>query len=341
MLLAFLTSANCTGRSSNSAKPHENRIKNALHTAIVDTRKQHYSYLEMIGDLDELQKRFPQCVSYEMRSKTYQGRNIPVLYLGNRNAGKYVLVQSAIHAREYMSTLLVMAMLEHYARLYDTGSYQNTPIRNIFSKVCFVILPMVNPDGVEIAQKGEKGAVTEDVKRWVREHKKAGMSHTQIKSNACGVDLNRNFANGFGKDRRRKPNKSYSHYPGKHPYSEIESQLLKTIAEEHHFTCFLNYHTHGNLVYYGCKNAKTAVNEKATRMAQLIKRHTSYPLYGSQTSPECGSWGDEVELKYGSPSATIELGTRNPVPIAEFNDLFGKNKWVWADLAIAIVDHKL
>lgn len=308
---------------------------------IVNRTKQIYSYQEMLEDLQVMQEVWPECIKFEMRSETYQGRGIPVVYLGNPEAKHHVMVQAAMHAREYMSAQLVMAMLEHYVRNYETGSFDGQKLKQLLNEVCFVIIPMTNPDGVEIAQRGEAGAVTADVKEWVRANTRAGIKFDQIKSNARGVDINRNFSNGFGKDRKRKPSKNYSHYPGKEPLTEVESNLLMTVAQEHDYDCFLNYHTCGNLVYHGCKNAPKQVNDQALRMSNIIKRHTSYPLYGPDTSPECGSWADEVEVRFQRPSATIELGTRNPVPLSEFKGLYNKNLWVWADLAIAIIDGEL
>ena len=74
------------------------------------------------------------------------------------------------------------------------------------------------------------------------------------------------------------------------------------------------------------------------KLSNIIKRHTGFPLYGPDTSPACGSWADEVEVLYKRPSATIELGSKNPVPIAEFNGLYKKNLWIWADIALAVMN---
>ena len=305
---------------------------------IVNRTKQAYSYQEMLEDLKIMAEVWPEYIRYETRSKTFQGRAIPVVYFGNPNAKHFVMVQAAMHAREYMSAQLVMAMLEYYLRNYETESFSGQKLNQLLEKVSFVIIPMVNPDGVEIAQRGEAGAVTTDVKEWVRTNTQAGTKYDQIKSNARGVDINRNFYNGFGKDSKRKPSKYYSHYPGTKPLTEVESQLVMSVAQEHDYVCFLNYHTSGNLVYHGCKNATNKVNDQALKMANIIKRHTNYPLYGPDTSPECGSWGDEVEVRFLRPSATIELGTKNPVPLSEFAGLYKKNLWVWADLAYSIIN---
>ncbi len=241
------------------ARLYEPAKETVVQGAIVNVRKQLYSYQEMLEDLDLLQQKYPDVLSYVLEGKTYQGRRIPIVTLGNPKAQKFIMVQSAMHAREYLSAQLVMAMIEHYASNYQSGKYKNNDLKSILNEVCFIIIPMTNPDGVEIAQQGENGAVTPEVKQWVRQNTSKGIRFDQIKSNARGVDINRNFNNGFGKDPNRKPQKGYSHFPGTEPYSEFETKFLLDVSKRHDYSLFLNYHTSGNVIYYGCGNAAANV----------------------------------------------------------------------------------
>ena len=167
---------------SHDTETETSQVGENSQGSIVCVTKQLYSYDEMLEDLEMLQQKYPQCVKYELKAETYQGRQIPLVTFGNANAKRYVMVMSAIHAREYMSAQLVMSMLEHYASNYENGKYKETSLKSIFDNVCFIIVPMANPDGVEIAQKGEKGALTADVKRWVQQNTKEGTKYDQIKS---------------------------------------------------------------------------------------------------------------------------------------------------------------
>jgi g-D-glutamyl-meso-diaminopimelate peptidase len=342
LLVLFLQATTIVFAGSNTSVLAELERNNV--NPIVNTTKQHYGYNEMLEDLALLADKYPQCIRRgSLTGKSFENRDIPFVYFGNPKAEKFVLVQASMHAREYMSTILVMSMLERYASEYDHGTFKERRIKDIFNKVGFVIIPMLNPDGVEISQRGVEGALTPEVKQWVINQTKLGKSHVQIKSNANGVDLNRNFTNGFGKARNASRSKAYEHYMGPSPYSESETCFLLEVSTLHNYSLFLNYHTRGNLVYYGCKNAPTRyndVNQKSLIFSQIVKRHTQYPLYGPQTSPPNGSWADEVETLYEIPSVTIELGTKNPVPINEFNGLFKKNLWVWADIAIEVLENK-
>jgi len=325
VLVLFILSFNVVVRS----------VANPFNS-IIDVKNQLYTYVKLLSDLDSLQNRYPECISYELRDTTYQGRQLAVVYLGNRDAKKHIMIQASIHAREYMSTQLVMAMLEYYAKYYKTGSIKNIAYTKLFNEVCIVIIPMVNPDGVSISQFGEKGALTKDVKSWIKKQALLGKDYKQIKSNARGVDLNRNFSNGFGKGSVIRKSKSYDNYQGPFPYSENETKLMLEISRQYDYCCFINYHTSGNIIYYGCKNAKYNVNAQALKIAKMVKARNGYPLYGPKVQKTNGSWGDEVEMIYQRPSVTIEIGTKNPVPISELNNIFNKNVKVWADLAYAI-----
>lgn len=301
----------------------------------VDTTKQLYSYNEMMEDIDSLTYKY-LIISYEIGDYTYQKRPIPIIYFGNENADKFVMIQATMHAREYMATLLVMSLLDYYATNLDNLSYKGISYTELFEKVCLVIIPMVNPDGVEIAQKGLDGARTEDVKSWL----KLAMlkdSLNQIKSNARGVDINRNFRNGFGKAKYAKQTKNLYHFMGEKPYSEIESRLLLTTSEKQKYSCFINYHTSGNVIYYGCQNADKAVNVSAFNFAKVISELTGYPSFGPTYARPSGTWADEVEMLYKRPSMTIEIGTKNPVPIQEFKQIFEKNLLVWAAIAYEVI----
>lgn len=307
---------------------------------IVSTDHQLYTHAEMMQDLDSLALCFPDIISVCVADTTYEGRAIPFVRFGAKDAPYRFLVSSTIHAREYINVQLVLAMLEYYARGYKTLKCDGVPISELFDSVAIDILPMINPDGVAIAQQGADGAVRPETKDWVKSVVQKGMSHERIKANGNGVDLNRNFGNGFGKGYMAASAKSFEYYSGPSPYSEIESQMLMRITRENDYLCFLNYHSKGNNVYYGCMNADAEVNGAARSIANLVKRFTGYPLYGEKSSVPNGSWADEVEVRYKRPSVTIEVGTVTPVPISQFPGIYSKNLPLWPALCMKLLKEK-
>lgn len=299
---------------------------------IVDTTIQHYGYDRMMSDLRRLHHRYPKIISVELRDTTEQGRPLPLVHFGSPQAKHRILIQAAMHAREYLTSQLVMALLEHYASGYDTQSWNGKTYRQTFDSVSVTLLPMVNPDGVEIAQRGAEGTTTLEAHEWVDSVVAMGVSHRQIKSNANGVDINRNFPRGFGRKTEAKGQKSFFYYEGPQPYSEVESRFMMEAALKCKPAAFLNYHTSGNMMYWGAQDALAEVNYRALEMAYHIHQLTGYPMAGPEEQTPCGTWADEVMPLFRRPSVTIEVGTRNPVPIAEFHDIFRLGLHVWAEL---------
>ena len=73
-----------------------------------------YTYTQMESDIATLATRYPNVISYASLGKTALGRDITVVCLGNKSAAHSVMVQSSIHAREYLCTQVTMKMIEYY-----------------------------------------------------------------------------------------------------------------------------------------------------------------------------------------------------------------------------------
>ena len=123
-----------------------------------------YTYDQMEADLHTLAAAYPDILQVTTVSNadgtailTADDRPMYVAYFGNRNASQQIFICAATHAREYMTTQLVMRQLAHTCATYETGSYNSLSYREIFDRTCFVIVPMVNPDGVSISQLGLAG----------------------------------------------------------------------------------------------------------------------------------------------------------------------------------------
>lgn len=305
---------------------------------IVDTERHDYTYAEMIDDIRQLAFTYPDYIRWEPADTSVEGRMIPVVRLGRDDARRHIMIQATMHAREYMSTHMVMVMIEGTAwkRMHGVKR-DDRRLYDILDDVQLTILPMVNPDGAEISQRGREGCLSNRVRGWVDEMIAAGEDHRLIKSNARGVDLNRNFSNGHGESYRRVGSPAFAHYPGEEPFSEPEVGMMLDVLHSRDFDLCLNYHTSGNLIYHGCGNAPGEINARALSIARLIGKRARYPLFGPEVSERPnGSWADEVEVSYGIPSVTVELGSSNPVPQRELNGLLSRNGETWIDVILAV-----
>lgn len=301
---------------------------------IVDTEEQIYSYGEMVYDILSLTAKYDEILSFERLTKTSQGRYVYLLKFGNPDADRKILITASIHAREYMTSQLVMSMLEEYLSEYDAVQRNGKSYKDSMGNLCFYILPMINPDGVAISQYGLSGVSGNKEKEWLRNKENEGYSLTQIKANAGGTDLNRNFPTGFGTDKNKAKEPSLLNYPGKAPLSEPESQAVAEVIDEIHFEACINYHTQGEVLYYGMIGNTKTNEKKNDELMRIVYKHTRYYPILPKDMPN-GSLSDYFQRIQNEPSITVEIGRlENPVPIDQFKAIYKKNFPVWEELAI-------
>lgn len=309
--------------------------------AIIDLSTALYSYQKMENDLQLLAGYYPQYMTLDTAGvTTADGRNLYVIYFGNQNASRQIFICAATHAREYMTAQLVMKQLEYYCAHYEDGSYNGTAYRDIFENTCFVIAPMVNPDGVSISQFGEEGLNREDLRQNLRaiyeSDKNGGYTDeaydtylTRWKANGMGVDLNRNYSPGWESVTDRTAPSS-GLYKGTQPGSEAESQALMNIVDGlSNPLLAISYHSYGSLVYWQYGQAEPLWS-KNQQLAAHVEALTTYYQAGYSNEAGFSNWCVNVK---GIPSVTIETGlVPTPLPLDQFELLWSQNKEMWAML---------
>ena len=305
---------------------------------IVNTANALYTYEEMALDIQQLTKQFPDRVSYQVVGTTEDNRNLYVVTLGNPEAKQYVVMHASIHAREYMTTLLVMKQLEYYATYYETGQINGIPFSDLFEQMKLVIVPMVNPDGVTISQLGIDGLQTQACKDRIMsfyEREANNRSLTtfleRFKANAKGVDLNRNFAYGWEEFVGSSVPASEK-YKGETPASEIETQVLQSLTTPNQLAG-ISYHATGSILYWDFGQTGN-LREQCLELTNLVHNVTNYTIQYASTDKqdEAGYCEWLVGIKQ-IPEVTIEIGTGTaPLSIFEFTSIWMKNKDVPASI---------
>lgn len=296
---------------------------------IVATTKQKYSYKDMQKDIKQLEKKYADYIDMEIIGTTVDNRNIYDVILGNPNAKKCVVFQASIHAREYMTSQLVMEQMEYYLDHYNE-TYKKKTYQEIFDKVCVHVVAMSNPDGVTISQEGINGIRKASLRKKIK--KMYGARYTTTwKANARGVDLNRQFNYNFEYKIKKKYKKgSYAGYGGKKPVSEKESKALVKLVNDEKPKAVVNYHAMGNVIYCNYGGPKK-VQKKVYKLAGEIRSLTGYTYMGLDKAPGFANW---LVCKKKIPSCTVEIGMYNtPVPMSQWSTVWKQNKDVMAATA--------
>ena len=305
-----------------------------------------YTYDQMSQDIQKLSARYGSHMKVNVIGTSLDGRNLYEIVVGNQNAPKHILIHAGIHAREYMTPLLVMKQLEYGLAFYDSGSYNGTPLSQLFNQVAIHYVPMVNPDGISISQFGESGIRSETLRQQIRQcyenDKELGRTSSTYeryllywKADARGTDLNQNFPADWDQvSSSSKP--SYGTYKGTSSLSEPESQALANLALSRNWALTISYHSMGNLIYWDY--ARNKVKETSKALADLMASKTGYRLGGSSGH---GGFKDWVQIKDSPiPSVTIEVGSVTcPMPVSEFPAVWQHNKEVWVSAMEFAIQH--
>lgn len=186
-----------------------------------------------------------------------------------------------------------------------------------------MIVPCVNPDGVEISLHGSVAAGR--YQELVHHASKGDTSRWQ--SNARGVDLNHNFDAGWEALHRQEQESGIvsaapTRYGGPHPESEPETVALATLCRERRFRHALAFHSQGEEIYWSYGEQ---MPERAELMAQVMAASCGYRLSEPEGLAVGGGMKDWFLTECKRPAFTIEVGMgTNPLPMEDFSGIYSR-----------------
>ncbi|CAG9607754.1 M14 family zinc carboxypeptidase [Pseudoneobacillus rhizosphaerae] len=295
-------------------------------STIVDTTNT-YSYEEMVADIKLLQKTYPDLIQYESIGKSEFNRDIMAIKVGKGE--ETTLINGSHHAREWLSTMIVMEMIESYAKAYNSNSLVGSYYaKDMLDEISISFVPMVNPDGVTLQQRGlEAFPKSHHAKLLAMNGGKRDF--TRWKANAMGIDLNRQYpANWNSPTEEKKP--SYMGYKGIRPFQAKEVIALRDFTFKIKPKISVAYHTSGRVLYWHFHNKKINY-ARDFRLADQFSKTTGYRLMKPETNPTGKGYTDWFIQQFGLPGFTPELsysvGERH-VPVAVFPEEWNRNKTI-------------
>lgn len=282
---------------------------------IVKFSSKRYTYGQMQSQMKALESKYSDYCELSVIGKTVQGRSIYDLAIGDPDADSSILVVGTLHAREYICAAVLMKEIEYYLSNYNHMVGGMKPANTLkHTQIHYIV--MANPDGVTLSQN----------------------SYARWKSNARGVDLNRNFPTHKFVVGGKKGAEGYS---GKKALSEPESRAVATLTQQlkkkQNLLGVVNYHAMGRIIYGSCSSKKLYKDTKT--MYDIAQRDTGYAraYESSGKSASGGQYREYVMYMLGIPSITIEVGRSiAPCGYAEYETEFQKNKYVVLKIAKAI-----
>jgi len=280
-----------------------------------------YTYEQLTADLAALAERYPELVGVSSIGQSVEGREIPLLRVGKGE--RTVLLCAAMHAREYETTNVVMCIAEQYCRAYERADwYCGLSCRELLDGVRFLIVPMLNPDGVTIAQRGTEYALTNPALAAMRITDGWPGNYACWKANANGVDLNRNWPYLFN-NTYKSTVPSSADYAGPEPLSEPETRAMYDLIENTPFCSFCSFHSAGNCLYWIDNSNPQELRDKLYPTASRIAQFCGYKLMANEDiSRGAGYMINHVRANTGKPCITVEIcAYTGQYPFQNYNGL--------------------
>lgn len=258
-----------------------------------------YGYETMLKDAKKLQHKYSDLVKTSSIGKSVEGRDLLLIEFG-RGTDK-IFVCGAHHAREYISTTYLMYAIDRYAYAYRSGSMwgQYNP-KDILDEITFCIVPMVNPDGVNLVQNGIGATMNPDEIAAMGIYGSKKYGYSTWKANVHGVDINWNYDKDWSPEKNKNESGSEG-FNGDYPNSEPETVAVSNYVDSHSFDAFLSFHTQGQIFYWADNT------ENPTYLHEVIKKDTGFIPYKDAGEGVGGSFFDYVYRKFNKPTITVEL----------------------------------
>lgn len=277
--------------------------------------------------IQALAEQYP-FIRTEVLTNSAFGRPVTALAIGNGE--RKVLYTAAHHANEWITSYVLLKFAEELAEAISRdGRVYGVKARNIAAAATIYIVPMVNPDGVDLVTGGiAPGTVQYELAE------RLGDNYPQIpfpegwKANLLGVDLNLQYPAGWLQAREIKFSQGYTRpgprdYVGRAPLNQLESRALADYTEAIDPAMVLAYHTQGKVIYWQFRDIFVP---QAQRYGEEFARLSGYTLADTPYESAWAGYKDWFIQNFQRPGYTIEVGQgENPLPLSQFHEIYKDN----------------
>lgn len=275
-----------------------------------------YDYKKMLEELKALKRSYPFVDIFSVGESVMEKK----LYCVSVGRGKRkIFVNAAHHGLEYLTAAFLMRFLLRLCECYADGErLLGYDVEALYESVTLYAVPMVNPDGVDIAVNGID--ITNPYHRRLISLVGIHSFNKVWQANVNGVDINHNYNAGW---RAVTEYPSPSKYSGPCCESEPETKAIVEFVRSMGFDMLIAFHSQGGEIYYDFDGrTPPGAPELADRLAAVSGYEPKHTI-GSAAFGGCKDW---CIKEFGTCGFTIEMGRgKNPLPETMLDELFDEN----------------
>ncbi|MCM3137056.1 M14 family metallopeptidase [Bacillus safensis] len=247
----------------------------------------------------------------------YEIRTEPVQHLHS------IHLNATFHANEWITTSVLLKWLKSLClAASDPVQARHYEAVHILQTTALSIVPMVNPDGVDLVRNGPESL---GLHREEFTLLNGGYSdYREWKANIRGVDLNNQFPAYWEIEYYRHQSKapSYRDYPGREPLTEPEAKAMANLALRKRFDRLIALHTQGEEIYWGFLGHEPAISKEMVKRFEQVSGYKPIQYLDSYAG-----YRDWFIYQFHNEGYTVELGLgKNPLSMDQFDSIYEKTK---------------
>lgn len=275
-----------------------------------------YDYKKCKSEMREFAAANPQAKMFGIGESVMEQKIYCIRY---GEGEKKLFLNGAHHGLEYITSAFLMQFLREYAKSvsereplfgYDTS--------RLYERVTLFVVPMVNPDGVDIAVNGLD--ITNSYHRRLISMVGIHSFNSVWQANANGVDINHNYDASWSVVKKEPAPSKYS---GPYAQSEPETRAVVELVRAEDFDMLMAFHSQGGEIYY---DFDSMAETRAREIAERMSRESGYPVRTPVGTAAFGGCKDWFIKEFGRSGFTIEMGKgKNPLDEKCLGEFYEEN----------------
>ena len=261
-----------------------------------------------------------KCLELTTCGKSVLNKDIFSFVIGQ--GSRSVVYVGGTHGLEWLTSLVLLRFTERLANACEGNSLlADFDVKSILAGRRLIIIPELNPDGIEIAIRGAEACGSlKDINSEI-----CNGDFSLWSANANGVDINHNFNADWYALREMEMqaginSPSPRRYGGAFPESEPETRAIVRLCRNIDVDMLVALHSQGEEIYY---EYGKSTPQKSLHIAKMLSALTDYTLVKNQGLCSSGGLKDWFIEEFKRPAFTVEIGKgKNPLPVEDVDKIY-------------------